>query len=99
MFEYEAVCKRPDAGLTVPQAVVDDVLDYLAQTGRRQAIHFLWRPALPDAGDDHVLELAVAAGATVVTHNQRDFVGAGRFGVGVITPAECLRRLATEDER
>lgn len=99
VFEYEAACKRPTTGLTVSSAVIDDVLDYLAGTGRRQPIHFLWRPALRDPGDDHVLELAVAAGAAIVTHNQRDFAGAERFGVEVISPVELLERVLRKDER
>lgn len=99
VFEYEAVCKRTGTGLVVAGAVVDDVLDYLAGTGRHQTIHFFWRPALADPGDDHVLELAVAAGAAIVTHNSRDFAGADRFGIEVISPAQFLQRLMGKDER
>jgi predicted nucleic acid-binding protein len=44
-----------------------------------------------------VLELAIAAQAGfIVTRNVRDFVGAERFGVGVLTPAEFLRKLETK---
>lgn len=39
-----------------------------------QRVFFLWRPNLPDEGDNHVFELAVAANAaTIVTYNPRDF--------------------------
>lgn len=99
VFEYEAACKRPETGLALPAVLIDDVLDYLAGTGRRQMIHFLWRPALRDPGDDHVLELAVAAGAAIITHNRRDFVGADRFGVEVISPVGFLERLVRKDDR
>jgi hypothetical protein len=35
--------------------------------------NFLWRPNLPDEADNHVIELAVAGGASaVVTNNVRD---------------------------
>src|SRR5215472_3185399 len=34
---------------------------YLASQSHLQEIHFLWRPFLPDANDDMVLELAFAA--------------------------------------
>lgn len=41
-----------------------------------------------------VLELAVAASCRViVTHNLNDFVGAERFGMNPISPAEFLREL------
>lgn len=36
-----------------------------------------------------VLELAVAAGCeAIVSYNKRDFVGAARFGLRVLTPKE-----------
>jgi putative PIN family toxin of toxin-antitoxin system len=36
-------------------------------------IYYLWRPNLPDPGDDHLIELAIAGGANwVVTENIRD---------------------------
>ena len=60
-------------------------------------IHFLWRPMLSDPGDEFVLELAVAAGCRfIVTHNIKDFSGADRFGVSIVTPGEFLRLLERE---
>ena len=46
-------------------------------------IRFRWRPAGPDAGDDHVIETALNGRAdAVVTFNLRDFAEASRrFGV------------------
>ena len=41
---------------------LDDILDYLCAVANGRKIFFLWRPLLPDPGDDMVLELAVAAG-------------------------------------
>jgi hypothetical protein len=70
------------------------VLDGLCSSGEAREIHFLWRPQLPDPGDDHILELAVAAGgADIVTHNVRDFTKAATFEVRVITPAKLLGEL------
>jgi putative PIN family toxin of toxin-antitoxin system len=94
VFEYEAVLQRQAPALGVPQQVVEDVLDFVCAVAHRREVFFLWRPALRDAGDDMVLELAVAAGADyVVTFNARDFAGAERFGVRVIGPRELLRQL------
>jgi len=54
-------------------------------------IFFLWRPFLPDPKDDFVLELAAESRADfVITFNTRDFAGAERFGVRVISPREFL---------
>lgn len=36
-------------------------------------IYYLWRPSLPDEGDNHLVELAVAGGAgCIVSANKRD---------------------------
>jgi uncharacterized protein len=58
-------------------------------------VFFLWRPNLPDEGDNHLVELAVAGGAeTLVTWNVRDFRGGElRFPqLRVETPAEFMQR-------
>lgn len=37
-------------------------------------VYYLWRPNLPDEGDNHIVELAIAGYAqTIVTNNTRDF--------------------------
>ena len=59
-------------------------------------VYYLWRPNLPDEGDNHILELAVAGGAeSIVTQNIRDFRRSElRFpGIAVLTPEEFLQRL------
>ena len=66
-------------------------LRYLASQSHLQEIHFLWRPFLPDADDDMVLELAFAAGCSyIITHNVKDFHGASELGVTAITPRDFL---------
>jgi hypothetical protein len=66
-------------------------LRYLASQSHLQEIHFLWRPFLPDANDDMVLELAFAAGCRhIITHNVRDFHGSERLGVTALPPREFL---------
>jgi len=57
-------------------------------------VYYLWRPNLPDEGDNHLVELAVAGGAeAIVTHNTSDLKsGELRFpGLRVVTPVEFLQ--------
>ena len=64
------------------------LVDHICDIGRRQEIHFLWRPTLADPSDEFILELAVAAGChAIVTHNIRAFRRSGEFKVTVLTPA------------
>jgi len=94
VFEYEDVLQRQQRTLGLTASDVADVLDYLCAVARHREIYFLWRPALRDPRDDMVLELAVEAACDfIVTFNARDFVGAERFGVRVITPQGLLRQL------
>ena len=97
-FEYESALKRPDAGIALSVTAIDAILDHLAAAGHQQAIFFLWRPVLPDPGDDHVLELAVAGRCdAIATYNRRDFRGADRFGVQIVSPPEFLVELRSEE--
>jgi len=94
LFEYEDVLERNRALLELSDRAIEDVLDGLCSRGEPRKVYFLWRPLLPDPKDDHVLELAVAAGGVpIVTHNTRDFRLARMFGVRVQTPAEMLKEL------
>lgn len=94
VLEYEDAAKRMSEATGLSHEDVDDIIDYLCSVAHLQEIYFLWRPALRDSQDDHVLELAVGAGCEiVVTHNVRDFAGSQRFGVTAITPGEFLRRI------
>ena len=59
-------------------------------------IYYLWRPNLRDEGDNHVLELAIAGGASViVTNNVRDFAGADlRFpAIRILSPRNLIKEL------
>lgn len=97
VLEYEAALKRPRSGVKLAGRAIEDVLDFLCASGVRQDINFLWRPTLPDPGDDLVLEVAANGQCeAIVTFNIRDFAGADRFGVAVITPGQFLRRLEAD---
>jgi putative PIN family toxin of toxin-antitoxin system len=59
-------------------------------------VYCLWRPNLRDEGDNHVIELAVSGGASViVTNNIADFSGAElRFpDIRVLTPRMLMEEI------
>ena len=94
LFEYEDVLKRNQKALGLSIRAIEDILNAICQVGEQQPIHFIWRPQLKDPKDDHILELAVAAGnADIVTHNTDDFKGADRFGIRVIKPSLYLKEI------
>lgn len=90
--EWQEVLTRPEH--LPPGGTAEDALDflrYLASQAHLQEVHFLWRPFLPDADDDMVLELAFAAGCQyIVTHNVKDFHGSDQLGVTALSPGDFL---------
>jgi hypothetical protein len=73
---------------------VDAVLDNLCALADFQAVYFLWRPCLPDANDDMILELAVAAQVPrIVSFNVKDFGPSSRFGIEVVSPKIFLENM------
>lgn len=59
-------------------------------------VYYLWRPNLRDEGDNHVVELAVAGGASaIITNNVADFRESElRFpGIRVLKPAQAITEL------
>jgi predicted nucleic acid-binding protein len=89
ILEYGAAGKREAERLGIAQHVVDAIVRAFCYFGRETDVYFRLRPFLPDAGDEFILELAVAGSADcIVTHNVRHFVGAERFGIAVMTPRE-----------
>jgi len=90
--EWQSVITRPEH---MPQGVDESMaigfVRYLASIAHLQEVHFLWRPFLRDAGDDMVLECAVASSAKyIVTHNIKDFRRAPELGVRAVTPSQFL---------
>ena len=90
--EWQDVLTRPE---NVPHGVtpgdVRRFLRYLAAQSWLQEIHFLWRPFLPDADDDMILEWAFAATCPyIITHNVKDFHGSEQLGVTAGKPRDFL---------
>jgi len=93
VFEYEDALKRLESSAITEQDI-GDFIDFLCEIGHHQEIFFLWRPFLPDPSDDHVLEVAVAAGCdTIITYNKRDFRGIEHFGIRILDPRELLSEI------
>lgn len=94
-LEYEDLLGRPvwtDASTNEERL---QVLAALAKVGRWVTVYYGWRPNLPDEADNHLIELAIAGGASaIITHNVRD-VCRGELlldGMRVYTPAEYLEK-------
>jgi putative PIN family toxin of toxin-antitoxin system len=81
--------------LTTPDERLE-ILAAIVAAGEWVPVHYGWRPSLPDEGDNHLIELAIAAGAdAIVTHNVRD-LARGELAwphLRVLTPAQCLEDL------
>jgi predicted nucleic acid-binding protein len=97
VLEYEAVLHRDEhlleAGLS--HHVMDDYLNLLSLAGREIPLGRFIRPNLPDAGDEHVLNLALRGHADgIVTQNLRHFPRLmERFGVELYSPQDVARLL------
>ena len=93
VLEYEDALKRLESAAITEQDI-GNFVDFICKIGHHQEIFFLWRPFLPDPTDDHVLEVAVAAGCdAIVTYNKRDFKGIERFGLRVLDPRKFLSEI------
>lgn len=71
------------------------VLEALLQQSQFVTVYYSWRPLSPDPGDDHVIDCAMNANATVITFNRRDFeVARKALGLPLMTPVELVKRLS-----
>ena len=97
-LEYEDVLKRREHTRIhgMSQRSINDFLTGLAGIIEPVRIFFHWRPQLPDAADEMVLEAALNGRAdAIVTHNLRDFQAAGtRFNLRIVSPATFVREVA-----
>lgn len=95
LAEFEALMQRDRIFKNSPLSVQERqaLLNAFLQSCEWVSVYFLWRPNLKDEADNHVLELAVAGGAThIITGNTKDFKGAElRFPhIEIITPGQFL---------
>jgi len=94
-LEFEDVASRGELFKKCPISTSDReiLLAGFLSVCRWVEVTFLWRPNLPDEGDNHVLELVVAGGATaLITHNLKDFKGELRFpATRILSPAQFLK--------
>ena len=97
ILEYEDVIQRQRESVGLSQNDVSALIDSLCALAHHHEIYFLWRPSLPDANDELVLELAVSAHCDyIVTHNLADFKGVKKFGIKAVSPREFLQIIAEE---
>ena len=94
-MEYLDVFERPGLLDSSPATPTErkELFHWFLSVCRWVNIFCLWRPNLPDEGDNHVLELAIAGGAeALITHNVADFKGELKFpSPRVLTPAQFLQ--------
>jgi len=94
VLEYEEVLSQHGHGLGLTTTDIMDFLDFVCAKANLHEIFFLWRPMLPDPDDEMLLELTVKARCRdIVTYNTRNFRGAEKFGIAVVTPKAFLATL------
>lgn len=75
-LEYEDVINRNEIfkNCLLKEEERQNALDDFLSICRWIKVYYTWRPNLKDEGDNHLIELAVAGGAsTIVTKNIKDF--------------------------
>jgi predicted nucleic acid-binding protein len=103
LAEYDSVMARAETQRRCPLTTAEQTRLFDAFLSRSQLIevYYRWRPNLRDEGDNHVMELAIAAGdASIVTFNRKDVRGGElRFpDIAVQTPGAWLRSRTTVKE-
>ncbi len=95
-LEYEDVVGRRSIIDRSPLAEteIEELLDAFASVCTWTTVYYRWRPNLLDEADDHLLELAIAAGAeAIVTKNVRHLrSGDLRFPqIQILKPEQVLK--------
>lgn len=94
-LEYEDVSKRQGIIELCPltNEEIRELLNSFYSVCRWVQIYYLWRPNLPDEGDNFLIELALAGNAqAIVTYNVKDLQNAElKFpDFKIVTPAQLL---------
>ncbi|MBI4902621.1 MAG: putative toxin-antitoxin system toxin component, PIN family [Acidobacteria bacterium] len=96
-MEYESICQQAEhrlaSGFSSRRA--DVFVNTLIALSEPVTVHYLWRPALKDPGDEMVLEAAINGRAdALVTFNHRHYGDApSRFGIELLLPRDALKRM------
>ena len=98
LAEYEDVLGRSNLfeRSRLNAAEREELLDIFLAGCRWTRIYYGWRPNLPDEGDNHLVELAVAGGAEyIVTRNLRDVARMELVfpGLKVVFPETLLKEI------
>ncbi len=94
LFEYEDILRRKQEMLGLSHEEIEVILNQFCAAAECRRVNFLWRPRLRDAADDHLVELAFAAGGVpVVTHNVKHFKDLEDLGIQVMTPQKLLKEI------
>lgn len=96
-FEYESLLSRSELFEKCPLNATErsELLDAIFGCCEWVSAYFSWRPNLPDEGDNHIVELALAGGAEmIVTNNVKDFQRSDLLfpGIEIIPPHKLLKR-------
>ncbi len=96
--EYESLLSREPLfkGCRLDAQQRDTLFNAFLSVCRWTSIYYGWRPNLRDEADNHLIELAIAGGASaIVTKNVRDFKGAELHfaGLRILRPEELLREI------
>jgi putative PIN family toxin of toxin-antitoxin system len=97
-LEYESLLSRDDlfVGCLLSYEERETLFDAFLSVCLWVDIYYGWRPNLRDEADNHLIELAVAGGATrLVTKNLRDFRNTELLfpGVKAISPEAFLQEV------
>jgi predicted nucleic acid-binding protein len=89
VYEYESTLSNKLSATRWQQA--KPILRRMVNRIQFVSIYYSWRPLSPDPGDEHIIDCALNANATVITANIRDFRKAQvEAGLSVMSPYEFV---------